>query len=99
MASVGAVGGFVVTYGTFSDEACKFAAGREVELIDGRKLDALLLENDSRKPIVTEAVKANPACPACGSPMLIRIARKGINAGQSFWGCPKFPACRGTLPN
>jgi hypothetical protein len=34
-----------------------------------------------------------PACPQCGEAMLLRTSRK---AGSQFWGCPKYPACRGT---
>lgn len=33
-----------------------------------------------------------PFCPRCGSPMVKRMSRR--NAGR-FWGCPKYPACRG----
>jgi restriction system protein len=36
-----------------------------------------------------------PACPKCGSPMVERTAKSGSNAGKSFWGCSRFPACRG----
>ena len=33
-----------------------------------------------------------PACPRCGQTMVLRTKRKD---GSRFWGCPKFPACRG----
>lgn len=36
-----------------------------------------------------------PACPKCGEPMVRRIGKAGAHAGQAFWGCPRFPACRG----
>lgn len=36
-----------------------------------------------------------PNCPICGGRMVRRVARKGSNAGNEFWGCQKFPACRG----
>ena len=36
-----------------------------------------------------------PACPKCGSPMVMRETRNGPNVGKMFWGCPRFPACRG----
>jgi restriction system protein len=42
MAARGAAGGFVVTSGRFTDEAVRFADGRNVGLIDGPKLHALL---------------------------------------------------------
>ena len=37
-----------------------------------------------------------PECPACGSAMVLRVAKKGPKAGSQFWGCPRFPQCRGT---
>lgn len=37
-------------------------------------------------------------CPNCQSPMVARTARKGHNAGGQFWGCRKFPKCKGTRP-
>lgn len=36
-----------------------------------------------------------PACPRCGKPMVLRAARKGARAGQSFWGCAAYPDCTG----
>lgn len=36
-----------------------------------------------------------PSCPLCGSSMVRRTARKGANAGTQFWGCPKYPTCKG----
>ena len=39
-----------------------------------------------------------PPCPKCGGEMVKRVARKGANAGKAFWGCSRFPKCRGTLP-
>ncbi len=35
----------------------------------------------------------NP-CPACGAGMVLRTAKKGANAGNQFWGCSKYPACK-----
>lgn len=39
---------------------------------------------------------STPLCPLCSSPMKCRTARIGANAGKSFWGCSKYPECRGT---
>lgn len=38
----------------------------------------------------------NPLCPKCGSLMVLRTAGRGSNKGANFWGCCKFPICRGT---
>ena len=39
-----------------------------------------------------------PVCPKCGKPMRKRIAKKGRNAGGSFWSCTAWPDCDGTRP-
>lgn len=33
------------------------------------------------------------ACPTCGSPM---VRRRRRSDGAEFWGCPRYPQCRGT---
>lgn len=38
-----------------------------------------------------------PTCPKCGSPMVLRRARSGANAGGRFWGCTDYPRCRGVV--
>jgi hypothetical protein len=38
-------------------------------------------------------------CPTCGSPMKVRTARRGGSRGEKFYGCSKFPKCRGTRPH
>jgi len=35
------------------------------------------------------------ACPKCGSPMILRTVKRGQRAGRRFWGCSRYPACRG----
>ncbi|MGE6695723.1 topoisomerase DNA-binding C4 zinc finger domain-containing protein [Sphingobium limneticum] len=39
---------------------------------------------------------AAPSCPQCGSSMQRRTARRGHRAGAQFWGCSRYPTCRGT---
>ena len=36
-------------------------------------------------------------CPKCGAPMIKRVAKKGDNAGKAFYGCSRFPSCRGIV--
>lgn len=40
------------------------------------------------------AIKEVKTCPKCGNNMVLRIAQKGPNAGNEFWGCSSFPKCR-----
>lgn len=53
---------------------------------------------DAAREEVQEGPEGVPLCPLCGSPMVLRLARKGKGAGQSFWGCSRYPACKGTRP-
>jgi restriction system protein len=49
------------------------------------------------KEIVAEEETTDPVCPKCGADMVLRTAMKGDNAGNQFWGCSKFPKCRGIV--
>ena len=106
MAAKGATGGFVVTSGRFSEDAKAFANGRNVQLVDGLKLFAMIKQ--AKQSLTASAQKSSsnpqvfqtnstiePICPQCGSAMVKRTARKGGNAGSEFWGCSKFPTCKG----
>jgi restriction system protein len=92
MAAENAQGGFVVTSGSFTRDAKEFADGRDIELIDGAGLAKLFAEKCEIAPSPVSA----PACPRCGSEMVRREAKKGVTAGQAFWGCRRFPVCRVT---
>ena len=50
MAARGVAGGFVVTSGSFTAEATAFAAGRNVRLVDGTKLFAMLQQARAAQP-------------------------------------------------
>jgi restriction system protein len=123
IAAEGATGGFVVTAGRFSLDATTFAAGRNIQLINGTILHGWLKQaqtqqapprirpdknpvrtpaaagkpsGQTRPPPISPALTDKPACPLCGKPMLLRLAKHGVNAGQEFWGCSGYPGCRGT---
>lgn len=36
-------------------------------------------------------------CTRCGKPMVERVTKKGVNAGQTFLGCSGYPKCRNTV--
>jgi restriction system protein len=100
-----AAGGFVVTSGTFTDEAKRFAEGREIELINGEQLAGAIRQQAAAPRIEPTAVssaappaQAQPTCPKCNAAMVLRTAKTGSRAGESFWGCSRFPECRGTRP-
>jgi len=109
MAAEGAAGGFVVTSGRFTDEARKFAEGRNVQLIGGTRLRALIKQAAGTTqqvpgrpaavaPSAAAPAAAAPSCPICAKAMVRRTAKRGANAGSEFWGCSGYPSCRGTRP-
>lgn len=106
MAAEGAAGGFVVTSGEFTAPAQRFARGRNIELLDRTALSAMITAAQSgsgsagsaENPSQASASPAVPICPQCGAAMVRRLARKGANAGNAFWGCSGFPHCRGIRP-
>ncbi len=106
MAAKGAAGGFVVTSGRFTEEARKFAEGRNVQLIDGPRLRARMKQvgeagqqkavEPSGDPSLPGPSATAPSCPICSKRMIRRAAKRGAHAGSPFWGCSGYPACRGT---
>lgn len=39
-----------------------------------------------------------PKCLQCGSLMALRTAKAGKTPGSQFWGCTRYPECKGTSP-
>lgn len=39
-----------------------------------------------------------PICPKCSSLMVLRTAKSGDHSGSQFWGCTRYPDCKGTAP-
>ena len=98
IAAQGAAGGFVVSAGEFTEPAKEFVKGRNIELIDGQNIAAMISEDENPNS-KTKRLPTTPECPICGANMVIRIAKKGANPGNHFWGCSQFAKtrCRGTI--
>ena len=79
MAARGAAGGFVVTSGRFTDDATAFAKGRNLQLIDGPRLRALI-----------QAARSN-AQPASVPPA--RATAPAIGAGPAMSTVLSAPSC------
>jgi restriction system protein len=87
----------------FTSEGLAFARGKSIELVDSGALLQLIrgVQHSAKIPPPIPqnvGVIEPPACPQCGSKMVLREARRGARAGQSFWGCSRYPGCRGTRP-
>jgi restriction system protein len=97
-------GGYVVTSGTFTKDAKEFAAGRNIELLDGRGVEQLIREGRASavRPVDTMPEGGSvrpkpPECPTCKTSMVLRTAKHGSRKGSSFWGCAQYPRCRQTV--
>jgi len=112
MTDAGAAHGTVVCYGSFTPDAARFAERNNITLVDGAALERMMADvrrtriprsaaadgapRPASQTAGSQADRDPPACPVCGTPMVMRTAGKGPHAGSKFWGCPRFPACRGT---
>jgi restriction system protein len=87
MAAEGATGGFVVTSGVFTAEARAFAEGRNVELIDGPALEAMI----ARARVAQDARVPRPGshAGATGSAAAAQAPIKGAPASAPAPMCPR----------
>ncbi len=96
----------IVSVGDYTDDARRFALGKPIELVTGDSLFALVRNvQTAHAPAPVSAATPAPApdptqvrvpeCPKCGAAMLRRENRR---THEVFWGCPKYPECRGTRP-
>lgn len=97
-----------ITSHSYTADALRFAEGKPITLIDQRGFVDLVrqfqrdLQNHygvtlttQKQPLPADS-NPTPQCPLCRSSMKLRTATKGANAGAQFWGCSRFPDCRGT---
>jgi len=97
----------IVAIGDYTADARHFAERKPIELINGETLLAMVREVQTSMPVkmatatistvdTTEpepAPSLSPVCPKCGAGMVKRLNRQ---TKDHFWGCAKYPACRGT---
>ena len=73
-----------------------FNASRRRKLLDSQTgIESRLEETLAPSEPTLRAAKT---CPVCGGEMATRIAKRGPNAGKPFWGCSRYPRCKGTRP-
>ncbi|QCZ92647.1 DUF2034 domain-containing protein [Salinimonas iocasae] len=81
----------VISSGRYTQQAIDFASDKPMLLVDGNGLLSLI--HDVQTAPKVEATKQT-ICPRCGSELVERQAKRGINAGNTFSGCSSFPKCR-----
>ena len=105
--------GIVITTGLFTQDALDYSHGKHLLLINGVDLSQMVgalntsnndsTENEEKADevqidnITDEMPELEPLCPICSREMIKRTAKKGKNAGNTFWGCSQFPNCRGVV--
>lgn len=94
MAAEGAVGGFVVASGAFTDDGRNFSAGRSIKLMHTDAMLRMVRETSGSAAAAPKKTEG-PSCPKCGSSMAQRTAKRGQLADSTFWGCSRYPTCRG----
>ena len=76
----------------------EFQATEIIEKINSGKLQSSFKasrEHVNHVKTIIKKKETTPSCPKCGSTMILRESKKGKNAGRKFWGCSKFPRCKG----
>lgn len=90
-------GGYVSYINSFRSEVLSDA---QVTDIVGRIQEGRLTPSrqTNRQHVERLKQRSNPnaerKCPACGSAMVLRNAKRGKNAGNQFWGCSEYPQCK-----
>lgn len=107
MAARGDHGCMVTSSGRFTKSAWSWARGKPITLIHGTAL-ARMLDGENLESVISapstaerremrrrESTGQGLKCPECGRDMVLRTAKQGAFAGQEFWGCVRYPNCRG----
>jgi restriction system protein len=92
----------IVSAGVFSDDAAQFAQGKAIELIDGERLLDLVRGVTVPSPAERQELAAMPPqvdtaplCPRCGATTYKRF---NLQTSKMYWGCIRYPACKGAQP-
>ncbi len=68
------------------------------QILEAIEADVQQMDEERAVPHVIEdrSNRVTIVCPKCSSAMILRTAKRGEKAGQDFWGCTNYPACRVT---
>jgi restriction system protein len=88
---------FFITTNVFTLEAERFALGKPIELVDGKKLMEYVNLSGLDKVISSRpffGTNVSEKCPNCGGNLVLRTAHNGVHAGNNFYGCSNYPKCK-----
>lgn len=64
------------------------------ERVEGKSIEEHAPSDSDNEKENIELINAEKICDRCGSVMVTRVATRGENKGNQFWGCSKYPKCR-----
>ncbi len=83
-------GAILACTGGFTDGVIDFVRGKPIKLLSSWDIARLAEAIDVKPPDITGSPPLCPV-PRCGETMKLRELKNG-----AFWGCPRYPTCRGT---
>ena len=92
--------GIFITLCGYTGDAKQLADKHGIEIVNEVGLAKMIEETGSRCDPETVAILRDTRkfCPKCEAEMVLRTAKKGIGAGNKFWGCAAYPRCLFTMP-
>lgn len=86
--------GLIIATKGYTDQAERLARQHNIRLMDKSALIRRLEETGSRFAPAVRALLEDPTkhCPKCEAPMILR------QTATPFWGCSRYPRCRGKMP-
>ena len=102
MAADGVSEGIFATTSSYTNEAREWVNGKNMELLSGNDLVRMFnaLSEEQLKSHLANGLDedySTPTCPNCNQKMVSRTAKRGKQAGSSFWGCSNYPRCKQTF--
>jgi len=70
-----------------------------ISMIDNGQLSKTIKTYKEHVQHVKKIIKEKEStsiCPKCGSDLVLRVAKQGVNKGNKFYGCSSYPKCRHT---
>lgn len=92
MTHFGVQRGAIYTLKGCTGPAAQFAAQHAIELVDGAELASRAMAGLAATDFDEYLRPGTRHCPRCEAPMVLREGNF-----PSFWGCSRYPACRGKM--
>jgi len=58
------------------------------------KSEAVVEPEEAQEPVPEQSGSQRLKCPKCNGDLVLRVATKGANSGNQFYGCSNYPKCK-----